>query len=657
MKPTDIAALAWVSDPELSPDGNHVAYVVNRIDEDKNEYRRQVWVVGTDGTTPPRALTAGDKDGSPRWSPDGRQLSFVSTTKNDEGKKESALRLLPFDLPGETVTMATSPEGISGVAWSPDGSQLAFTTRTRADHYEHDEAARRPARKIEHLGFALNGEGFTLDRPNHVYVVPTDGSADMRNVTPGSFECAAPSWFPDGSNLAVTVDQNTTVNASDIGVIDLSAPAGEGLQVLTDASGVYTAPTVNCDGSSIIIIGNDDATVYPQNCHIGVLDASAGGMPTWVSTAIDRTWRPFMAAAHPPKWASDGAVIVGMEDSGSIHLYRIPTGDPELVVGGDISVTGWTTGTVAGADAIAYTATDAVTPAELFLLVDGETRQLTSVSHAFVAATSPQPAEHFLAKSGDVEVDAWIVRPHDFDPAKKYPTLLNIHGGPFTQYGHYFFDEFQMQADAGFVVLFANPRGGSGRDTAWVHAVLGPKHRLAGSGWGALDYEDCMAVVDTAIDQFDFVDADRLGVLGGSYGGYMTSWIVTHTDRFAAACSERAVNNLLALEYASDLAGFFSSEIGPRWVDDPDEYMRMSPITYVKDLNTPLLIVHSEDDLRCPADQATQLFVACQLLDKPDVEYWLFPGENHEMSRSGSPFHRKQRAEIILDFFGRHLQP
>jgi dipeptidyl aminopeptidase/acylaminoacyl peptidase len=214
-----------------------------------------------------------------------------------------------------------------------------------------------------------------------------------------------------------------------------------------------------------------------------------------------------------------------------------------------------------------------------------------------------------------------------------------------------------MQAAAGYVVLCSNPRGGSGRDSDWSAAILGPKHEVtAGGGWGSVDYDDCMAVVDAAIARYDFIDPDRLGVLGGSYGGYMTSWIVTHTDRFAAACSERAVNNLLSLEHSSDIAGMFGKELGPLFVDDPDEYVRMSPITYVKELDTPLLIIHSEDDLRCPADQATQLFTACQLLDKPDVEYWLFPGENHELSRSGSPFHRQQRAELILDFFARFLQ-
>ncbi|RZV43774.1 MAG: S9 family peptidase, partial [Acidimicrobiales bacterium] len=344
----------------------------------------------------------------------------------------------------------------------------------------------------------------------------------------------------------------------------------------------------------------------------------------------------------------------------NVHLYQIdPTGgEPSIVLGGDRSILGWSNGQVGGKPAIAFAATDRTTPAEIHLAIGGEERRLTTVGDSFVAKSKPIDGEHFLAPSGEgadaVEVDSWIYRPKDFDPGKTYPLLLNIHGGPFTQYGNFYFDEFQMQVDAGYVVLCCNPRGGSGRHSAWGDAVRGPKHKKPGSGWGSLDYQDVMACLDEALRRYDFIDADRLGVMGGSYGGYMTSWIIGHTDRFAAACSERSANNLLSLEFGSDVAGFFSCELGPRHFDDPEEYLRMSPVTYVRDMNTPLLIIHSEEDLRCPTEQATQLFVSMKILEK-DVEYWLFPGESHELTRSGSPVHRQRRAEIILEYFDRRL--
>jgi dipeptidyl aminopeptidase/acylaminoacyl peptidase len=259
---------------------------------------------------------------------------------------------------------------------------------------------------------------------------------------------------------------------------------------------------------------------------------------------------------------------------------------------------------------------------------------------------------------GSGEIDAWIMRPEGFESRRKYPLLLNVHGGPFTQYGETFFDEAQMQAAAGFAVLMCNPRGGSGRDTAWGQAIMGPKHPVApGSGWGSVDVDDILAVLDDSLARFRFLDADRVGMLGGSYGGFMATVLAgRHGDRFRAICSERAVNNMVSEEWSSDVGTIFRVEHGPSHLDDPDEYVRMSPIRLVRDIEVPLLILHSENDLRCPIVQAEELFVAMRLLGK-DVTFYRFPGEGHELSRSGSPLHRKMRAEILLDFFGEKLAP
>jgi dipeptidyl aminopeptidase/acylaminoacyl peptidase len=213
-----------------------------------------------------------------------------------------------------------------------------------------------------------------------------------------------------------------------------------------------------------------------------------------------------------------------------------------------------------------------------------------------------------------------------------------------------------VQAAAGFVVLMSNPRGGSGREQSWGQSIMGPMHpRAAGSGWGTVDVDDVLAVLDAALERYTFCDGNRVGMLGGSYGGYMATWLAgRHGDRFKAICSERAVNNMFTEEFTSDIATIFRVEIGPTLVEAPDEYMRISPIQFAKDIDVPLLILHSENDFRCPISQAEELFVMMRLLGK-DVTFYRFPGEGHELSRSGSPVHRRQRAEIILDFFTQHL--
>jgi dipeptidyl aminopeptidase/acylaminoacyl peptidase len=263
--------------------------------------------------------------------------------------------------------------------------------------------------------------------------------------------------------------------------------------------------------------------------------------------------------------------------------------------------------------------------------------------------------ERFTAKSADgTEVEAWIVKPVGLEEGKKYPVLLTIHGGPFTQFGNKFFDEFQVYAAAGYAVVYCNPRGSSGYSEEWGRAIRGPV--ADGPGWGTVDYEDVMAAIDTAVDLYAFCDSERLGAMGGSYGGYMTSWIVSHTDRFAAACSERAVNNFVSEYGSSDIGWWFKAYVGASAFEAPDLMLKMSPSTYAGDIHTPLLILHSENDLRCNVEQAEHLFTTLRLL-KREVEFVRFPAESHELTRSGSPAHRTMRFECVLEWFDRYLKP
>jgi dipeptidyl aminopeptidase/acylaminoacyl peptidase len=350
-----------------------------------------------------------------------------------------------------------------------------------------------------------------------------------------------------------------------------------------------------------------------------------------------------------------------VEDRGTVHLVRLDAmghaaPDPvapsrRWVLSYDAQLTGHGLLT-------AFVAAEVDHPGRLVVRVDEAEHVVVDTAVGYLATAAPVSWEHFTAPcaDGSNEIDAWIVRPPGAEPGRRYPVLLNVHGGPHTQYGETFFDEAQVQAAAGYVVVMSNPRGSSGREQAWGQAILGPKHHTnPGTGWGGADVDDVMAVLDAALARFDCCDPERVGMLGGSYGGWMATELAGRFGhRFRAFCSERAVNNLVSEEWSSDVATSFWTEIGPTHLEDPHEYVRMSPVRRAAEIDRPMLLIHSEEDWRCPIGQAEELFVALRLLGK-DVTFYRFPGEGHELSRSGSPVHRVQRFEIILDFFAQHL--
>jgi dipeptidyl aminopeptidase/acylaminoacyl peptidase len=436
---------------------------------------------------------------------------------------------------------------------------------------------------------------------------------------------------------------------TDLHFVDLD---GDGEpRALTDDALAHSLPAWSPDGGSIAQLV-EDVRLLPSHAQVAVTDVATGA--TRILTAeLDRQCSPG-SGVQPPLWDGDGLLFC-LEDHGDAHLYRVPLdGSPaEQLLGGTRVVRGFD---LAGGT-LAFVASTPTQLPELFVRdQDGSERQLTSVSRAFSTAVPAREPVRFAVPSpaGDGDIDAWLVRPAE--PAgERTPVLLSIHGGPMTQYTNGWFDEFQLWAGAGYAVVYCNPHGSTGHTDAWARAIRPPEAaQEPGTGWGGIDAQDVLAVLDAALERYPDLDPERVGVLGGSYGGYMTTWMIANTDRFVAACSERAANNLESLEWASDAAGFFRHEFGISHLDAPDVYRRLSPMSKVHDITTPVLVLHSENDLRCSIEQADQLFVALRLLGRP-VEYWRFPEEGHELSRGGSPRHRVQRAQIILDWFGRHL--
>jgi dipeptidyl aminopeptidase/acylaminoacyl peptidase len=662
--PDDVGLLVAASDPRLSPNGAQVAFCVQRIDLANNRYHSRIWLSPIDGSSPSVALSPENMSaGMPRWSPDGTELAYTAHAIDDDDAATD-IRIAAAAGGSEGRVVCTCRDAPHELAWSPDGTRLAFVARDPEPERYGNPGSRPkekdiPPRRIERLFTRLDNVGWIADRPSRVFVVAADGGAPPRALTPGPFEASGISWSPDGASIAFASSRHDTWDidwAVDLFVTDVD---GDGetnaLRQLTSTGPEYMYPTFGADASRVACFRTPPPMEAPWNSQVGIVATTTGEADAQLLTeSLDRTCAPYPVPSGPIWRGNDLYFMV--EDRGYVHVYRAASdgsAPPELVVGGPRVVRSFD---VSSDGALTFVATSPTSLPECYSLVNGQERQLTDFT-AELNAHDRQVAvpERFSAIStDDVEVDCFVIEP-DHEPGTRVPVVLNIHGGPFTQYEHRVFDEFQFQVGAGFGVLFCNPRGSSGFTEAWGRSIRWPECKVdPGTGWGGVDYDDVMACVDEAVRRFDWIDPERIGVMGGSYGGYMTSWVIGHTDRFAAAIAERACNNLITLEHGSDVAGVFASYVGVRHFDDPAAYLRQSPITYVREMRTPLLMLHSENDLRCPVNQAEELFVALRLLGRTP-EFVRFPGESHELSRSGAPRHRAQRAEIIIDFLRRHL--
>jgi dipeptidyl aminopeptidase/acylaminoacyl peptidase len=645
MLPTDIELLPVLGRPTLSPDGKYAVLVVTRPDIKADEYGSELWLAETDGATPPRRLTQDRHEGAPAFSPDGRLLAFLRPGPDGAPPQ---IHVMSLDGDGTPRQVTDHALGAGQPVWSPDSGRIAYTGRVpEPGRYEGAPDAERP-RRITRLRYRMDGFGYTLDRPRQIFVTDLSGSTpSVTQVTSGDYDHGDISWHPDGRLLAFAVARHETRGNDLRNDIWLCEPDGTGLRPLTGGGLYLFTPRFSADGRSVCFAG---ARLDPNNRA-----RATDSFGLW-SVPVDGSAPPLLLTddSYHLSFASQmifptaGGVYFAADHRGEVNLVLVPYdgGEPAPVITGPRQVNGYAVAEGTDGVTVAAVISSAETAGDLVVLRDGVERTLTCFGQELRSRTELRPVEELTATAPDgYPLHGWVVRPEGPGP---HPVILQIKGGPFTQFGYTLngpasFDEAQVYASAGYAVVLGNPRGCAGYGQAHASYVLDDLPRRSAP--------DLLALLDAALEAPD-LDGSRVGMMGGSFGGYMAAWLSAHdSSRFRAAIGERGLYAIDSYAATSDEGVNVAIAL---YGTDPDRWADVSPLTYVDQMDLPMLIIQSEEDRHCPMEQAQRLFVELTLRGVP-VELLLFPGEGHDMSRTGLPSHRLARFEAILDWWGRYL--
>lgn len=661
----DLYDLKFVEDPQLSPEGRHLAFVRVDVDRLGNKYDRHVWLIRLEGRDPtPRQFTFGAKsDQTPRWSPDGRMLAFVSTRAD-----KPQIYLIAVD-GGEARPLTSMPNGATNPVWSPDGKRIAFLSsvnaeeRAREDNGETEpppsdalEAKHRQERKekqekdkadprvITRLPYRT-GTDYYDDRRSHIYVIDVVEGAKPHRLTDGELDFNDISWVKDGSAIISNQSRDPEHNPFVYGAvvrIPVVARGRRPYRILTQPGFEYAGPRVSPDGRWIAATRIAEDGSWGQIGRLALIPVN-GGPARELTTEFDRS-------VNEMRWSEDSrSIYFPINDRGDTHLYRInvKTGAIRRVIGGRRMLLAFS---VDRAGQVAFVAHTPTHPTDVYLAQAngrGE-RRLTDFNDRLLSERIVTPIEEVWHTAPDGRrIQGWLMKPVGQVKNRRYPLVVNMHGGPWVMWGPSMpavWLEWQLHAAHGYAVYFCNPRGSEGYGEAFSLIIR--------NDWGDHVMHDILSGVDNVVAR-GFVDEKRLALTGGSYAGYMTAWIISHDQRFACAWAQRGLYNLASFFGTSDIPQLIEREFETYGFDEVEKLWRQSPLAYVRHIRTPLAIEHQDQDWRCPPSEAEQLYAALKRL-KRDVVLIRYPREGHEMSRSGEPQHRVDRLKRMVAWFDKY---
>lgn len=634
VKPGDFTRYRSFSEPSFSPDGGRVAFSVRQANLEDDSYDSDVYVADLKGRKVSR-FTTGRKDSDPVWSPDGASLLFTSKRGFAKEEKGSALYVISSE-GGEARLLVKSKEGIESPLWSPDSAAVFYLSNVVKEPKDDVKVIRR-------FGYWFNGLGFTYNKRKHLFRLDAAGGKPER-LTRGEFNVSAFAVSHDGKRVAYLASTNDLKPyISDLFVLDLRT--GKSTK-MTSSKMELASLAWSPDDGRVALAGDDLGAGFASHEKIWVANLADRRLELIDSTdrnkanSLNSDVRSGAHGPHSILWEKEG--IYHLEaDGGGVALCRLRPGrGHEVVVGGDRSVEGYDVSD----GRVAFVAMTDSKLEELFLK-SGREVQITRLNEGVCGQLSVVRPVPFRFKASDGEtIDAWAMLPKG---KGRVPCILYVHGGPKTAFGYAYMHEFQTFVGAGYAVVYINPRGSDGYSEAFAD--------IRGK-YGTRDYDDLMEGLDFALKKFPRIDGKRLGVAGGSYGGYMTNWIVGHTDRFRAAVTDRSIANWVSMWATSDIGPHFTTDQmgGDPW-GAGERLMADSPLRYAPSVKTPLMLIHSMEDYRCPLPEGVQFFTALKLLGK-EAELVMFPGENHDLSRNGKPKHRVARLSHYVRWFDSHLK-